>query len=110
MPSLHELAVLFEILPELPPPAPRQRRAPSGHKAPSHVLPTRAPEPAHVPLLKRIFPWAFNKGQSQPPPRKPNPFVLLKAGKKTVVVAAVDSGNISFFRFGQGAFEEFPVI
>ncbi|KAF7980720.1 hypothetical protein HWV62_37195 [Athelia sp. TMB] len=108
MPSLHELAVLFDVLPELPPPAPRQRRPPD-NKVTGHTLPTGPPEPTHVPLLKCIFPWAFNKGQPQPPPRKPNPFVLLKAGKKTVVVAAVDAGNISFFRFGQGAFEEFPV-
>jgi len=36
--------------------------------------------------------------------------MVLKAGKKNVVVAAVDAGSISFFRFGQGAFEELPMI
>jgi tRNA-splicing endonuclease subunit Sen54 len=41
--------------------------------------------------------------------RKPNPFVLLKSGKKNVVVAAVDAGSISFYRFGQGGFEELPM-
>ena len=41
--------------------------------------------------------------------RKVNPFAVLKAGKKMVVVAVVDAGMISFFRFGQGAFEDFPM-
>ncbi|KAF8125714.1 tRNA-splicing endonuclease subunit sen54 N-term-domain-containing protein [Boletus edulis] len=43
-------------------------------------------------------------------PRKPNPFLALKTGKKTIVIAAVDAGSISFFRFGQGVFEEWPMI
>lgn len=43
-------------------------------------------------------------------PPKPNPFLALKTGKKTVVMAAIDAGNISFFRFGQGVFEEWPMV
>ncbi|KAF8551274.1 hypothetical protein OG21DRAFT_1467540 [Imleria badia] len=43
-------------------------------------------------------------------PPKPNPFLALKTGKKTIVIAAVDAGSISFFRFGQGIFEEWPMI
>jgi tRNA-splicing endonuclease subunit Sen54 len=35
--------------------------------------------------------------------------MVLKAGKKNVVIAAVDAGSVSFFRFGQGAFEELPM-
>jgi tRNA-splicing endonuclease subunit Sen54 len=36
--------------------------------------------------------------------------VALKAGKKMVVVAAVDVGNISFFSFSEGAFHEWPMM
>ena len=43
-------------------------------------------------------------------PPKPNPFLALKTGKKVIVIAAVDSGSISFFKFGQGVFEEWPMI
>lgn len=38
-----------------------------------------------------------------------NPFPSLKTGKKMVVVAVVDAGTISFFRFGQGVFTEWPM-
>jgi len=43
-------------------------------------------------------------------PPKLNPFLALKTGKKTIVIAAVDAGSISFFKFGQGVFEEWPMI
>lgn len=33
----------------------------------------------------------------------------LKTGRKMVVVAAVDAGMTSFFRFGQGVFTEWPM-
>jgi tRNA-splicing endonuclease subunit Sen54 len=36
--------------------------------------------------------------------------MALKAGKKAVVIAVVDVGNITFFRFCQGAFAEWPMI
>ncbi|KZP23306.1 hypothetical protein FIBSPDRAFT_930627 [Athelia psychrophila] len=118
MPSLHELAALFDVLPEMPPPPPRQRRPLPGDKTPAPAAtPKQANELATTAqpgfTLSTLFPWAFNnKEPSQPPPqvRRPNPFVVLKSGKKSVVVAAVDTGSISFFRFGQGAFEEFPVV
>ena len=44
------------------------------------------------------------------PNRKQNPFVALKTGKKVIVIAAVDAGSTSFFRFGQGEFTEWPVV
>ncbi|KAG7444792.1 uncharacterized protein BT62DRAFT_1007817 [Guyanagaster necrorhizus] len=51
----------------------------------------------HLPLSwwRAVLPFLHhNLG---PPARRLNLFVTLRAGKKTVVVAAVDSGNISFF-------------
>lgn len=68
-------------------------------------------------IFRRLFSF-FPSFRAASPPQtrptltqpKPNPFLVLKTGKKTVVIAAVDGGNISFFRFGQGAFEEWPMI
>jgi tRNA-splicing endonuclease subunit Sen54 len=57
--------------------------------------------------MRRLVPWTFVAEPTSI--RKPKPFMVLKAGKKNVVVAAVDAGSISFFRFGQGAFEELPM-
>jgi len=68
MPTLQELTDLFDVLPEVPLPPPRQ------------------------------------------PGRKPNPFVALKTGKKIIVIAVVDAGSTSFFRFGQGEFTEWPMV
>lgn len=111
MPSLSELTTLFEILPELPPPVPRKRLSFAQQKmaatsAPSSAPPTRESEPS---LLRKIFSWALPP-PSKPGQRNPNPFLALKTGKKMVVVAAVDAGTISFFRFGQGVFAEWPML
>jgi tRNA-splicing endonuclease subunit Sen54 len=105
MPSLYELTALFDVLPERPLPPPRQRRPPLGK--PTSDVPKIAPSEPTRTLLCRLFPWGFTPDAT--PARKPNPFVALKACKKNVVVAAVDAGSISFFRFGQGAFEEWPM-
>lgn len=45
-----------------------------------------------------------------PPPRRVNPFMALRQGNKTVVIAAVDAGVISFYRFGEGNFKEWPMV
>jgi tRNA-splicing endonuclease subunit Sen54 len=43
------------------------------------------------------------------PTNRPNPFAVLKVGKKAAIVAVVDSGSISFFKFGQGVFPDWPM-
>ena len=131
MPTLQELTDLFDELPELPPPLPRQRRPPvptsnttptpvssDGPQAPASPqlvqapIVFRSPPTRQLSLISRLFPWAFRQppAQDNGPVRKPHPFMALKAGKKIVVIAVVDSGSISFFRFGQGAFTEWPMI
>jgi tRNA-splicing endonuclease subunit Sen54 len=112
MPSLTELDNLFQVLPELPPPVPRRRTVftdkPS--QALLKITPGSTGSSLMPTFIQCIFPWAL-KATSSPvaPPQRPNPFAVLKAGKKMVVVAAVDAGTISFFRFGQGAFDDFPM-
>ena len=44
------------------------------------------------------------------PQWKPHPMQVLKTGRKMVVIAAVDAGTVSFFRFGQGGFDEMPMV
>ncbi|KAF5359314.1 hypothetical protein D9756_003386 [Leucocoprinus leucothites] len=123
IPTLHELSTLFDILPELPPPLPRPRRQAYGGKpmnatttqpspAPTSTTipqtPQQPPQPKTT-ISQRLFPSLFPSSPSEPH-RKPNPFAALKQGKKIIVIAAVDNGNISFFRFSQGAFDEWPMV
>lgn len=120
MPSLQELTDLFDNLPEAPLPTPRQRRPPTDATNNTPAIPPTRETPAGIassPLaeqsfVRRMFPWLFFATPPVPPvpARRPNPFMALKSGKKIVIVAAVDSGNTSFFRFGQGEFTEWPMV
>jgi len=107
MPSLYDLTKLFELLPELPPPQRRQRQ-PNLNTASSEP-PTNALSRTSTLFSLKSFMNRFFQGSKSSSVQKPNPFMVLKSGKKNVIVAAVDSGSISFFRFGQGAFEELPM-
>ena len=125
MPTLLELNTLFNQVPDVPPPVPRKRNIlPAGNQKPS--APSVAPQETHdsqnLPssLCSRVFSrlavalsWRSSPNdpekQSQKQPYRPNPFQMLKLGKKIIVVAAVDAGMISFFRFGQGGFEDWPM-
>lgn len=108
MPSLTELNDLFGILPELPPPAPRKRQvAPGGPSAPAANNQSNNASTSSS-FVERLFAWIYPPTKAAPAKRV-NPFAVMKAGKKMVVIAAVDAGTISFFRFGQGAFEDFPM-
>lgn len=119
MPTLQELTDLFDVLPKVPLPPPRRRRQLPGASittaALKHVqLPTLEISSQNVQstLIRRLFPWIFSASHinlsSQE--RKPNPFVALKTGEKVVIIAVVDAGSTSFFRFGQGEFTEWPMV
>jgi tRNA-splicing endonuclease subunit Sen54 len=107
MPSLSELDALFDILPELPPPLPRQRHQVIDESPPERYMFIPILISATQACCQRLFPCVFSPRALEV--RKPNPFVALKSGKKNVVIAAVDAGSISFFRFNQGAFSEWPM-
>ena len=123
MPTLQELTDLFNVLPEVPLPPPRQRRQlPAASDATTAVPKPVQPQPpipeissqnAQPTLIRRLFPWIFSTTPPDnllAPKRKPNPFVALKTGKKIIVIAVVDAGSTSFFRFGQGEFTEWPMV
>ncbi|KAI0335748.1 hypothetical protein GY45DRAFT_1316455 [Cubamyces sp. BRFM 1775] len=120
MPTISELTDLFGQLPELPPPAPRKRVSFAQQKlaaasAASSIPQAKAPAQAEQALSTRAMAWLwppswFGTAQkSEVQKRPPNPFPSLKTGNKIVVIAAVDAGTISFFRFGQGVFTEWPM-
>ena len=116
MPTLQELTDIFDVLPEVPLPLPRQRRQlPGASNATAALKPVQLPmleissQNTQPTVIRRLFPWIF----PAPPAnlsRKPNPFVALKTGKKIIVIAVVDAGSTSFFRFGQGEFTEWPMV
>ncbi|KAI1790188.1 tRNA-splicing endonuclease subunit sen54 N-term-domain-containing protein [Ganoderma leucocontextum] len=119
MPSISELTNLFGQLPELPPPVPRKRLSFAQQKLAACTAaqtPTKQPStpaPGQTSAIRRTISWLWSSPQktqaANAQPRPSNPFPLLKTGKKMVVVAVVDAGTISFFRFGQGVFTEWPM-
>lgn len=108
MPTLHELTNLFSCLPRTPVPLPRK-------KNPIPSSPSSIPVKEHgkheIPLFRRIlsFTWLHSAGPKRPIP-KPHPFAAIRAGHKNVIVGVVDAGTVSFFRFGEGCFNEWPLI
>jgi tRNA-splicing endonuclease subunit Sen54 len=134
MPTLLELTTLFDGLPITHPPTPRKRLPPPSSKSNTknaasamtkaadaqaksvRFVDEHNPTPATA-SLQTLFGW-IRSFFSNPllktsiPARistRPNPFPILKQGKKIVIIAVVDAGNVGFFRLGQGAFEEWPM-
>lgn len=112
MPSIHELSRLFDQLSETSVPAPKKRPPQAEALKPQSLsIPRQGPT-----FWKRLYNFVSRSenGEAEPlkplQPRRPNPFQMLKMGKKAVVIAAVDAGTISFFRFGQGTFDEWPMV
>ncbi|KAF8478053.1 tRNA-splicing endonuclease subunit sen54 N-term-domain-containing protein [Russula ochroleuca] len=113
MPTLAELTHMYEGLPVLPPPVPRKRN-PTSQKP---VVPNPSPPKGHDTIsrpsilvrLLSYFPLYSSPPTSGPTPVKINPFMALRQGNKSVVIAVVDAGPVSFFKFGQGTFEDWPM-
>lgn len=130
MPTLTELTALFDALPEVPPPTPRVRRKPptnggdktqekvTGKDVESKALGARGKvtvTSAPLTFISWFSLWPFHKKTAQQsikqtPGRRPHPMAVIKQGKKVAIIAVVDSGSPSFFRFGQGDFSEWPML
>ena len=115
MPTLAELTHVYEDLPVIPPPLPRKRNLPPG-KGVSALKPSPPTETTdvrpHLSFAARLlsyFPFYPAPAAPESAPVRINPFMALRQGNKTVIIAVVDAGIVSFFRFGQGAFEEWPM-
>jgi tRNA-splicing endonuclease subunit Sen54 len=87
---------------EKPVSVPKSAHPPKRHDATSY--------PTLLAWLLSYFPfYSASPSTSKHLPAKINPFMALRQGNKSVVIAAVDAGTVSFFRFGQGTFEEWPM-
>jgi tRNA-splicing endonuclease subunit Sen54 len=108
---------MYEDLPVIPPPVPRKRNPPSEKSEKPVLVPKSAPFKGHDTISRPSFLvrlLSYFSFYSSPPtlgqtPFKINPFMALRQGNKSVVIAVVDAGTVAFFRFGQGAFEEWPM-
>ncbi|KAG8901362.1 tRNA-splicing endonuclease subunit sen54 [Tulasnella sp. 403] len=127
LPSLLEMSDLFGELPVVPVQPPRSRKGLPANNAMARQMQnpsTGAAKPVgpkstslpSLPLLSRIRSYLLHPfttlsptGKKPPNPPGPNPFVALKAGRKNFIVAAVDNGSISFIRFSEGCFEDWPM-
>jgi len=106
------LGNLFGQLPDALPQSPRRKGVKLTQEKKNNSSPPPAPPATSWldRLLHFIRRWLLFSTQAAAAPPRQNPFASLKMGKKIIVIAAVDSGNISFFRFGQGGFEEWPML
>ncbi len=105
---------MYEGLPIIPPPLPRKR-----NPHPEKTIPVPKPShpkghdtnsrPSFLVRLLSYFSLYSLPPTSGPTTVKINPFMALRQGNKSVIIAVVDAGTVSFFRFGQGAFEEWPM-
>jgi tRNA-splicing endonuclease subunit Sen54 len=113
MPTLAELTHMYEGLPVLPPPVPRKRNPPSQKPvAPLPAPPKRQDTISPPSFLIRLLSYFLlysSQPTSGPTTVKINPFMALRQGNRSVVIAVVDAGTVSFFKFGQGTFEEWPM-
>jgi tRNA-splicing endonuclease subunit Sen54 len=111
MPTLAQFGTLFSELDTLPTPLPRKRT----QKLPPNDEALACNTTSDKLLLGRVRRYLlsfFNTTSTAVPnlvPTRPNPFVALKQGNKIIIIAVVDGGSISFFRFGEGCFENWPM-
>lgn len=111
MPTLAQFDALFSELEKLPAPLPRKKIqvSPPENGALPHIAPS---EKSLLGLMRQyLLSWFSTTAHVVPcpaPPR-PNPFAALKQGNRIIIIAVVDGGSISFFRFGEGCFEDWPM-
>ncbi|PVF99695.1 hypothetical protein CPB86DRAFT_702791 [Serendipita vermifera] len=96
VPTIDELVSLYDTLPET-----RQPQDPK-----SAIKVSKDVSFNLLSILKSTITWLFRYSA----PRKGNPFTFLKEGKKSVVIAVVDAGTTSLYRFNEGCFEDWPMI
>ncbi|KAG8681370.1 tRNA-splicing endonuclease subunit sen54, partial [Ceratobasidium sp. 395] len=112
IPDIYQLSTLFSSVEPRPPPPPRKRGPPNAKVVASQQKPLiqKQAQPKTTGFWDRVRrTLGFRLDQSLPVQR-PNPFVHLKAGRKSVVIAAVDGSMVHLVRFGEGDFAAWPMV
>lgn len=93
MPTIHELTALFDA-------ADDWRVTQQGRQV------------ASAPVPRRWWQVGLFRGaaEASPPQRPTHPFVTLRAGTKSIVIAVVDAGTITCYRFNRGSFDMVPMV
>jgi tRNA-splicing endonuclease subunit Sen54 len=118
LPTLFDLDRLYEQLPVSPPPTRRLRKPPTATPDTektdlNHRVSNGAFQYLYGLLSKSVLRLPFLSSSKTSHSSKQsynNPFMLLRQGNKIIVIAAVDAGLISFYQFGQGTFEDWPMV
>ncbi|KAF8754721.1 tRNA-splicing endonuclease subunit sen54 N-term [Rhizoctonia solani] len=114
VPDIYQLTEMFASAEPRPPPPPRKRGPPNVKAAPQSSQQKTPPRPkkANEAVLSNLWDRICQTIglTSSGPIQRPNPFVHLKAGRKSVIVAAVDGSMISLVRFGEGDFSSWPMV
>ncbi|KAG8705536.1 tRNA-splicing endonuclease subunit sen54 [Ceratobasidium sp. 394] len=112
VPDLYQLSRLFSSVEPRPPPPPRKRGPPNAKAAtsPQSPLARKQVQAKPVSFGDRVRRALGFQVHPSPPVQRPNPFVHLKAGRKSVIVAAVDGSMIHLVRFGEGEFAAWPMM
>ncbi|CAE6404899.1 unnamed protein product [Rhizoctonia solani] len=114
VPDIYQLTEMFASVEPRPPPPPRKRGPPNA-KATSQSAQPKSFPPKQTNGAKPPGLWnriCLTIGLTPPAPatHKPNPFVHIKAGRKSVIVAAVDGSMINLVRFAEGDFASWPMV
>lgn len=117
VPDIYQLTELFVAVEPRPPPPPRKRGPPNAKAPTSQSSPSKSAPPKKSDAKEPTGFWdrawqllSFKSPQLTQPTPRPNPFVHLKSGRKSVIVAAVDGTMINFVRFGEGDFTSWPMV
>ncbi|ELU42408.1 tRNA-splicing endonuclease subunit sen54 n-term domain-containing protein [Rhizoctonia solani AG-1 IA] len=114
VPDIYQLTEMFAFAEPRPPPPPRKRGPPNVKAAPQSSQQKTPPRPkkANEAVLSNLWDRICQTIglTSSSPIQRPNPFVHLKTGRKSIIVAAVDGSMISLVRFGEGDFSSWPMV
>ncbi|KAK4688042.1 tRNA-splicing endonuclease subunit Sen54, partial [Tremellales sp. Uapishka_1] len=112
MPSLRQLAEVFDQLPDEPK-GPVKRLGPQYDRKPrpSKPAPPPGPSPRILSLawFSQYLPYRYTP-MAKPNGNAGNPMGALRNGDRALIVAVNDSGNTGWVRFGRTGFSEYAVI
>ena len=118
LPKIEQFSKIFDELPESTPPLSRRQKLikEQEEKKNKNIVNEKSEKP--MTLMEKLKTWFRSSSISRQKKeelkiQKRDPRVMfpaLKYGKKVIIMAIVDSGTTSWIQFGQGHFNEFPLL